>query len=75
MFHKKAILKKFVMLRGKHLCQGLFFIKVAGLQVSNCIKKGASTQIFSGEYGEVYKNPYFEAHLQTAASSFLETVL
>ena len=38
MFHKKAILKNFVTFTGKCLCWGFFFIKVAGLQVSNCIK-------------------------------------
>ena len=75
MFHEKAILKKCVIFKGKHLCQGLFFIKVAGLQGYNCIEKGASTKIFSCEYWEIYKNPYFEKHLQTAASAFLETVL
>ena len=61
-FHKKAILKK-LDIQKKTLVLGLFFIKVAGLQASNCIKKGASTQIFSGEYQEIYKNTYFEEHL------------
>ena len=75
MFHKKAILKKFVMFKGKHLCRGLFFIKVAGLQASICIEKGASAQMFSCEYREIYKNTYFVEHLRTAASAFLEIVL
>ena len=75
MFHRKANLKKIVILKGKHLSRDLFFLKVAGLQVSSCIKKGGSTQIFSCEYREIYKNTYFEEHLQTAASAFLETVL
>ena len=75
MFHKKAILKKFLIFKEKHLCWGLFFIEVAGLQASNCIKNGASTQIFSCEYREIYKNTYFEEHLGMAASAFLETFL
>ena len=29
-FHKKAILKNFVIFTGKHLCWGLFFTKVVG---------------------------------------------
>ena len=74
-FHKKAILKKFVIFKGKHLSWGLFFIKVPSLQASNCFKKGASTQIFSYECWEIYKNTYFEEHLRMAASRFLETVL
>ena len=75
MFHKKAILNKFVIFKGKHLCRGLFFIKVAGLQASNCVKKGASTQIFSCNNWEIYKNTDFEDYLRTAASAFLESVL
>ena len=31
---------------GKHLCWGLFFIKTAGLQTSNCIKKGLQHRYF-----------------------------
>ena len=59
----------------KHLYGGLVFIKVIDLQASNCIKKGASTQKFSCEYQEIYKNTYFEEHLRTDVSAFLETVL
>ena len=36
---KKAILKRFVIFTGKHLCRGLFFLKVAGHQSCNFIKK------------------------------------
>ena len=72
MFHKKAILKNFVIFTGKHLCWGLFFIKVAGPQASNFFKKGTSTEIFSCEYREIYKTTYFEEYLRTAASAFLK---
>ena len=45
--HIKSILKNFVTLIGKkHLSWGLFFIKVAGLQASNCIKKGLQYNYF-----------------------------
>ena len=67
--------KEFVILKGKHLCGGIFFIKVAGLQASNCFKKGVSTQIFSYEYQEIYKSTYFEEHLQTIIFAFLEIVV
>ena len=30
MFHKKDVLKSFAKFTGKHLCQSLFFNKVAG---------------------------------------------
>ena len=56
-----AILKNFVMFAGKQFCWCLFFLKVAGLQASNCIKKGLQQiHYLSGEYREIYKNIYFE---------------
>ena len=39
-FHKKAVLKKFAVFTGKHLCWNLFFNKNASLQGPNFIKKG-----------------------------------
>ena len=42
-FYKKGVLRNFAKLTGKHLCQGLFFNKVAGL----FFKKGDSgTDVF-----------------------------
>ena len=35
MFCKKGVLRNFVKLTGKHLCQSLFFGKVAGLFLQN----------------------------------------
>ena len=63
--YKTAILKKFRIFKGKYLCRGLFY---AGLQASNCVEKETSTQIFSREYREIYKNTYFQEHLRTTAS-------
>ena len=45
------------------------FNKVAGLQVCNFIKKETLAQVFSCEFCEIFKNTYFEEHLQTAASN------
>ena len=70
-FHKTAILKTFVIFTGKHLRGGLFFIKVAGFQASNYLKR-TSTQIFSGEYWRIYKNIYFE-ELEVATRSVQQT--
>ena len=74
MFHKKAILKNFVISTGKHLFWGPFFIKFAGIQASNCILKDFGTDISSWNW-ETYKNTCFEEHLGKVASVFLETVL
>ena len=38
-FCKKIALKNFAKFTGKHLCQGLFFNKVAGFRPSTLLKK------------------------------------
>ena len=38
-FSKKVILKNFAKFTRKHLCQSLFFNKVAGLRSANLLKK------------------------------------
>ena len=46
------------------------FNKVAGLKACNFIKKDTSTQLFSCEYCEIFKNTSFEEHLWTSVSYF-----
>ena len=55
---KEAVLKIFAIFTGKHLCWGLFLIR----------EKETQTQVPTREYCEIFKNTYFEEHLQTAAS-------
>ena len=47
---KKSILKNFAKFVGKHLCQSLFFNKVAGLK----LKKKTLEQVFSCEFFEIF---------------------
>ena len=47
------------------------FAKVAGLKVCDLLKNKTSTQVFSCEYCEIFKNIHFEEHLRTAASGTL----
>ena len=47
---EKGVLRNFVKFTGKHLCQSLFFNKVAGL---NFIKKETLEQVFSCEFYEI----------------------
>ena len=56
-FCKKRVLKNFTKFTGKHLCQSLFFNKVAGL-----------SQVFSCEFCEIFKNAYFYRTPLVAAS-------
>ena len=53
---KKGVLKNFANYTGKQLCWSLFLIKLQALG------------LFSGEICRIFKNTYFEEHLQTTAS-------
>ena len=63
---KKGVLKNFTKLTGKHLCQCLFFNKVAG--ACNFIKKETLAQVFSCQFCEIFKNTFFKRTPLVAAS-------
>ena len=50
------------------MCQILVFNKVAGLRPATLLKKEAHAQVFSCEFCEISKNPFFAEHLWTTAS-------
>ena len=62
---RKGILRNFTKFTGKHLCQSLFFNKVAG---RNFIKKEALAQVFPCEFSKISKNTFFTEHLRATAS-------
>ena len=64
LFFKKGALRNFTKFTGKHLCQRLFFNKVAGLRTQDCnfIKKESLSQVFSCEFWEISKNTFFTEH-------------
>ena len=66
-FCKKGVLKKFAKFSGKHLCQSLFFNKVAG-GACNFIKKETLAQVFSCEFCKISKNTFFYRTPPVAAS-------
>ena len=45
-FYKKDALENFAKFAGKHLCQGLFFNKVAGLRPGTLLKRDSGTGVF-----------------------------
>ena len=57
-FCEKDVLRNFAKFTGKHLCQSLFFNKVAG-GASKFIKKGTLAHVFSSEFCEISKNTFF----------------
>ena len=70
---RKGVLRNFAKFTGKHLCQSLFFNKVAGLSPEACnfIKKETLAQVFSCEFCEISKNTFLTEHLWPAASENL----
>ena len=63
---RKAVLKNFTKFTGKHLCQCLFLIKVAGRSPA---KKETLVQVFSCELWKVFKNTFLTEHLWTTVSA------
>ena len=56
-FMKRGVLRNFAKFTGKHLCQSIFFNKIA--DVCNFIKKDTPAQVFTCEFCEISKNTFF----------------
>ena len=67
---KKGVLINFTKFTGKHLCQSLFFNKVAGA-ACNFIKKETLAQVFSCEFCQISRITFFTEHLWMTASDLL----
>ena len=65
---RKGVRRNFVIFTGKHLCQSLFFDKVA-----NFIEIETLAQIFSCEFCEISKNTFFHRTPLGAASPNFNT--
>ena len=72
---KKDVLRNFAKFIGKHLCQSLFFNKVAGGGACNFIKKETLAQVFSSEFCEISKNTLFTEHLRATASVYFTQMI
>ena len=59
---KKGVLRNFAKSTGKHLCQSLFFSKVAG--ACNFIKKGTLAQEFSSGFCKFLRTPFVQNTLE-----------
>ena len=66
---RKVFLRNFTKFTGKHLCQSLFFNKVAGA-ACNFIKKETLAQVLSCKFCEISKNTFCTEHLWTTASGW-----
>ena len=63
-FCKKDNLKNFAKFTGKHLCQSLFFNKVAGLRSATFFKKRFWHRCFSMNFAKFLKALFFIEHLR-----------
>ena len=63
---KKAIINNFAKFTGKHLCWSLLLLKLKAFRSATLLKENPTLMFFC-KYCEIFKNVYFEKHLQTTA--------
>ena len=63
-FYKKGVLRNFAKFTGKHLCQSLFFNKVAGLRPATLLKKRLWYRCFSVNFAKFLGTSFLTKHLQ-----------
>ena len=70
-FCRKGFLRNVAKFTGKHLCQSLFFTKVAGLRLrpATLVNKRLA-QVFSSEFWKIFKNIFFYRTSTVAAFLF-----
>ena len=66
-FCSKGVLTNFTKFAGKHLCQSLFFNRVAGHEPATLVKKETLELVFSCELCEISKNTFFYRTPRVAA--------
>ena len=60
---KKGVLRNFTKFPGKHLCQSLFFNKVAGLRPATLFKKRLWYRCFPVNFVKFLRTPFLLEHL------------
>ena len=63
-FYEKGVLKDFAKFTRKHLCQGLFFNKVAELRPTTLLKKRLWLRCFHVNFAKFLRTPFFTEHLR-----------
>ena len=67
---KKGVLRNFAKLAGKHLCQRLFFNKVADLRPATLFKKRHWHRCFTMNFTKFLRIPFFTEHLRWLLLTF-----
>ena len=70
-FCKKDVLENFAKFTVKHLCQSLFFNKVAGLRPATLLKKRLWHRCFTVNFAKFLRTPFFIEHLWWLLPAFL----
>ena len=63
MFCKKGVLRNFTKFTGKHMCQSLFFKKLAGLKPATLLKKRLWPWCFPVNFTKFLRAPFYIEHL------------
>ena len=63
MFCKKGVFKNFSKFTGKHLCQSLYFNKVASRRPATLLKKRLWHRCFPVNFAKFLRTPFFIEHL------------
>ena len=63
-FYRKGVLRNFAKLTGKHLCQSLFFNKVAGVRPATLFKKRLWYRCFPVNLAKFLRTPFHIEHLR-----------
>ena len=64
MFCKKGVLRNSAKFTGKHLCQSLYFNKVAGFRPVTLLKKRLWHRCFPVNFAKFLRTPFFTEHLR-----------
>ena len=59
---KMGVLRNYTKLTGKHLCQSLFFDKIAGLRPATLLKKRLWHRRFSVNFSKFLRTPFVTEH-------------
>ena len=59
-FCKKGVLGNFAKFTGKHMCQRLFFNKVAGLKPATLLKKSLWHRCFPVNFAKFLRTPFLQ---------------
>ena len=70
-FYKKGVLRNFEKFTGKHLCQSLFFNKVAGLRPATLLKKRLWHRRFPVDFAKCLTTSFLTEHLRGLFQYFL----